>query len=235
MLFGFFTANLYAAKHDLCRELAERTLTLAEKQKALVPLVVGHRMMAITLLLSGAIEQSRKHFDQALTLYDPVEHRSQAIRFGFDPRVVILGVRSRALWLLGHPNRGLADAEDALNGARAAGHAPTLLVALVSIEKIYLFSGNHTAASAALNELGALADEKGASAWKTGETAGRGRLFALTGDPSGAVQKLTSGLADAAQRATGNTLDQPFNLCCLAHLTPSSANSTRLSAELAKL
>ena len=59
VLYGFWMANLFAANCDLCRELAEHTLTLAEKQKALVPLVIGHRMMAITLSFIGAPAQSR--------------------------------------------------------------------------------------------------------------------------------------------------------------------------------
>jgi hypothetical protein len=85
------------------------------------------------------------------------------------------------------------------------------------IEKFYLFLRNYAAANAALDELGALAGEKGATAWKTAEMTGRGRLMALGGKPSEAIQVLTPGLADAAQRSTGTTLNQPLNLLCLAH------------------
>jgi class 3 adenylate cyclase len=42
--YNLWLANLFAAKCDLCRELAERTLAFAEKQKALVPRVIGHYM-----------------------------------------------------------------------------------------------------------------------------------------------------------------------------------------------
>ena len=217
VLHSLWTNNLFAAKCDLCRELAERTLTLAEKQKALVPLVIGHRMMAVTMSLIGAPAQSRKHCDQALALYDPVKHHSQALRFGIDFRVAILLTRSVALLALGYPEGGLADAEDALSSARTAGHAPTLLWTLSSMEKIHLYLGNYAAAKAALDELAVLADEKGAVAWKTAEITSRGRLFALEGKPAAAVQVLTSGLADAAQRSTGTTFYQPWNLYCLAH------------------
>jgi predicted ATPase len=157
------------------------------------------------------------HYDQALALYDPVEHRSLAMRFGFDPRAAILSGRSWVLWLLGHPERALADAEEALSGARAMAHVPTLLWVLSTIEKLYFFSGNYAAANASLNELATLAEAKGAFAWRTGEITGRGRLFALTGKSSEAIQLLMSGLADAAQRSTGATLYKPFNLYCLAH------------------
>jgi class 3 adenylate cyclase/predicted ATPase len=216
VLYSSWYANLMAANFDVCRDLAERTLALAEKQDALVPLIVGHDIMAATLAIVGAPAQGRKHCDHALALYDPVEHRSMAMRFGIDLRVAILHHRSSILQALGYPAAARADAEDALGSARAMGHASTLLLALVALEKVYLHSGNYTAVNAALNELGALADEKGASAFKTAVNTGRGRLLAFTGKPAEAVQVLTSGLADAAQRSTGKTFYLAFNLSCLA-------------------
>jgi predicted ATPase len=210
VLYGFWMANLFAANSDLCLELAERTLTLAEKKQ-------WHRMMATTMSLIGALAQSRKHCGQDLALYDPVEHRSLAMRFGIDFRVSILLIRSAVLRALGYPATGQADAEEALSSARATGHASTLLWALSSLEKFYFFSGNYTAANAVLDELGALADETGAVAYKTAQMTGRGRLLAFRGKPAEAVQVLTSGLADAAQRSIGTTLYQPFNSYCLAH------------------
>ncbi len=216
VLYSSWYANLMAANFDACRDLAERTLTLAEKQNALVPLIVGHHIMAGTLSIVGAPAQGRKHCDHALALYDPVEHGSMAMRFGVDLRVAILFHRAGMLGALGYPAAANADAEDALSSARATGHASTLLLALVALEKFYLFSGNYTAASAALNELETLADEKGASAYKTAVNTGRGRLWALTGKPAEAVQMLPSGLADAAQRSTGTTLFQSLNQACLA-------------------
>ena len=82
------------------------------------------------------------------------------MRFGTDIRVATLLTRSAALRALGYLEGGLADAEDALSSARAMGHAPTLLWALSTIEKLHLSLGNYAAANAALDELGALARRK---------------------------------------------------------------------------
>jgi hypothetical protein len=234
VLYGFWTANVFAARGDVCRDLAERTLTLAEKQRALVPLVVGHRMMASSLLQTGAIAQSRKHCDQVLTLYDPLEHRSTAMRFGLDLEPVTLATRSRAMWFLGYPGRSLADAEGALDQARAAGHAPTLLFALSSIEKVHFLSGNYAAANAALDELATLAEEKGALAWKTAEITGRGRLFALTGKFSEAVQVLKSGSPTPHCGQRGPPCTNRSICSAWRGLMPNSANSTSLGAALGK-
>jgi hypothetical protein len=55
-----------------------------------VPLMVGRRLIAMSLLHTGDIAAGRAHFDCAIALYDRVEHRALATRFGQDVRVAIL-------------------------------------------------------------------------------------------------------------------------------------------------
>jgi predicted ATPase len=98
VLHAFLVANLVAFNGDACRDLAAQFLALAEKQRATVPLMVGHRLMGVSLLFTGDIAEGRGHFDQALALYDPAEHRPLATRFGQDVAVAILSFRSWALW-----------------------------------------------------------------------------------------------------------------------------------------
>ena len=74
----------------MLRELAGKFLTLAEKQGAAVPLMVAHRIMGATLPFTGEIAGALAHYDRSLALYDPVEHRSLAARFGQDNRVTVL-------------------------------------------------------------------------------------------------------------------------------------------------
>ena len=130
VLYGFWVANFVAFNGDVMRELAAQFLALAEKQGATVPLMIGHRLMGTSLLLTGDIAEGRAHFDQAIALYDPAEHRPLATRFGQDVRVAILSYRSLALWLLGYPEAALADADHALKDAREIGQAATLMYAL---------------------------------------------------------------------------------------------------------
>ena len=83
--------------------------------------------MGISLLCTGDIAEGRAHFDRAIALYDPAEHRPLATRFGQDVGVAILSYRSLALWLLGYPEAALADADRALKDAREIGQAATLM------------------------------------------------------------------------------------------------------------
>jgi hypothetical protein len=44
--------------------------------------MIGERLMGTSLLLMGKIAKAREHFDHAFALYDPIEHRPLATRFG---------------------------------------------------------------------------------------------------------------------------------------------------------
>ena len=92
VLYGFWVANQVAFNGDVMRDLAAQFLTLAEKQETAIPLMSGHRLMGTSLLLTGDIATSREHLDCAIALYDPLEHRHLATRFGVDLGVSCLYV-----------------------------------------------------------------------------------------------------------------------------------------------
>ena len=214
VLYGFWAANVIAFNGDVARELAAQFLSLAEKQGATVPLMVGHRLMGFSLMLTGDIAEGRGHLDQAIALYDPAEHHPLATRFGQDVRVAILSHRSMALWLLGYPEAALRDADDALKDAREIGQAATVMFALNFAVFTHFFCGNYATATALVDELVALADQKGALYWKALGTAYQGCVLALTGKAADAIHVITSGIA--AYRSTGATVYTPFWLSILA-------------------
>jgi predicted ATPase/class 3 adenylate cyclase len=214
VLYSFWVANYVAFNGDAMRELAAQFLALAEKQGATVPLMVGHRLMGTSLMSTGDIAQGRAHYNQAIALYDPNEHRPLATRFGQDVRVAILSYRSRHLWLLGYPEAARRDTEYALKDAREIGQAATLMYALSHVPVTYILCGNNVAANARADEVVALADEKGALLWKAAGMMNQGCVLALTGKASEAVQMMTSGIT--AFRSTGATLWMPWYLSYLA-------------------
>jgi len=203
VLYSFWVASYIAFNGDVMRELATQFLTLAEKQGATVPLMIGHRVMGISLLSTGNITQSRTHFERAMAQYDPVVHRTLTTRFGHDNRVAVLSYRSWALWFLGFPQAALTDVERALADAREIGQAATLLYALFHAPFPYIFCGDYVTAKAIVDELVALADQKGSAFWKPHGIMLQGVLFALGGEASAAVRTITSGRA--AHRSTGST------------------------------
>jgi predicted ATPase len=213
-LYGSWNASFIAFDGEALRELSAHILTLAEKHGAPVPVMIGHRLMAMCLLHTGEIEAARAHFDRALALYDPTEHRPLATRFGQDIRVAILSYRPLALWLLGYPKAALMDIDYALKDAREVGQAAALMYARLFTSYTLILCGNGATASALTDELVALADEKSASQWKGAGMMNQGCVLALSGKATDAVQMITSGIT--AYRSTGATVDVPLHLSYLA-------------------
>ena len=215
VLYGFWHAANAAFNGDKMRDLAAQFLALAEKRAAIIPLIVGHRLMGSSLTLTGDIAAGRAHYDKAVVLYDPAEHCSLAMPFGQDLGVANLAYRSLALWLLGYPEAAQADNETSIKDARVIGYAATLILALTYTSIVdVLRCANYATAKPTNDELVALADEKGAVFWKTGGTLLRGHLIALAGEAEEGVQIITSSMA--ALRATGAKMFVPF---MLAHLS----------------
>jgi predicted ATPase len=214
VLYGLWGANYVHFNGDLCRDLAAQFLVLAEKQEATVPLMMGHRILAASLLQTGDFAEGLAHYERALALYDPADHGPLAARWGVDIRVAILANRSIGLWPFGYPEAALADAEQALKYAREVSQAPSLMFALYYTSLTYSLCANYAVAKALNDELIALADEKAATFWKAGGMASQGSLLSLTGQAAEAVHTSTSEIT--ARRSTGATVFIPWLLSCMA-------------------
>ena len=215
VLYGAWAANYVAFNAEITGQLAAQFLAHAEKQGTTVPLMWGHRLLGSSLAVAGDIDEGRAHFDQAIALYHPVLHRPLATRLGQDVGVTILSMRSSVLWLLGYPESALADATLAIKNAREIGQAATVMFALNHTAMLVdIPRGNYTTAKAALDEVIALADEKGTSFWKALGIMSTACVLTLTGRAADAIQMFITGIV--AYRSTGATIWRPFHLTHLA-------------------
>jgi len=130
VLNGAWAGALVGFNGDVVRDLAAEYLTLAERQGTTIPLLHAARVMGISSLLLGDAERGRIHLDRAVSLHDPTEYRSSAARFGQDLGVAVLSFRSLATWVLGYPDASITDAAHAVEAARKADHAASLMYAL---------------------------------------------------------------------------------------------------------
>ena len=214
VLYGVSIANLAAFNGDALRELAKQFLALAGRQGATIPLMIGHRLLGHSLLMTGDIAKGLTHYNTAISLYDPSEHRPLATRFGQDNLVSIMTFRSFGLWAQGYPEAALADADHVLKHAREINHAASLMFALSIPSLTYTYSGNYAAAGAHAEEVIALANDKGTVAWKGFGLMNQGWLMVLTGRAADAIDRLTSGID--TWRSTGSTIFVPIYLSYLA-------------------
>ena len=169
---------------------------------------------ANALALTGDLVDGKEHYDRALAIYDPAEHGQLTTSSGRDVGVTLLSFRSLCLQQLGYTEVSRRDAELAVKNARETGQATTLMYALFAAATNHIRCGNYAAAHTQVDELMALADERGAPYWKAFGTAVRGWIFASTGKASDAVRAITSGITSL--RSTGATLYEPWHLWYLA-------------------
>ena len=215
VLYGFFVGSFVAFNADGCLKFATQFLTLAEKQGAAAPLMIGHRLTGCALVHGGDIAKGRAHLDRAIGLYDPTKHRELATRFGQDARAAAWSYRALTLWLLGRPEAALTDVENAIKDARDTSHAATLLYALTCTNLTQIACGNYEAVRAQSDEAIALADEKGGTPfWRAHATIELGCLLTFTGKAADATRVITAGLD--AYRSTGATMYLPWHLSSLA-------------------
>jgi class 3 adenylate cyclase len=104
VLHGSWTASHVDFNGTKMRDIARQFLMLAEKQGSVAPRMLAHRLMGMSLVQTGEIAQGRTHFDRAIALYDPAEHRSLGTRFGVDSGVSIYSNRSWGFLVAG-PSR----------------------------------------------------------------------------------------------------------------------------------
>jgi class 3 adenylate cyclase/predicted ATPase len=169
---------------------------------------------ANALALTGDLVAGKEHYDRALAIYDPAEHRPLTTRSGRDVGVTLLSFRAACVWQLGYPAAARNDAKRAVKNAREVGAATTLMYALYFAGDIHVYCRDYATARAQIDELMALADERGAQYWKAVGTAQRGAIFTLTGKAPVAVQAITSAITSL--RSTGASLYEPRHLWHLA-------------------
>ena len=99
VLYGVWVANYIAFNGDAMRELAAQFLVLAEKQGSVVPIVVAHRMMAVSLLCTGDIVASPSAFR-------PSSGASQSGRAPSGCHSIWPGQRGVRSWPIGRWARG---------------------------------------------------------------------------------------------------------------------------------
>jgi class 3 adenylate cyclase/tetratricopeptide (TPR) repeat protein len=224
ILYGAWVAHRMTFRGDVVLPLARRFQQLAEADHAAVPLMIGHMIVGISLVLAGRLTEGRSELDRAIALYDPAQHRSLATRFGHDVRVSAAAWRAFAAWALGDEKAALADIALTLADARDVGQAASLMFALSHASLTLLHAGRQEQARKLIDELIVVADRAGTLYWKSYGLLLQGWLAHLTGDPAASVLNLTAAID--AVRSTGATAYAPWYLSILAK---ACADSSRLS------
>ena len=78
-----------------CASFAAQFLTLAKHQGAMVPLMMGHHVMAISLAATGDLTAGLAHFDRATALYQKASSTGNAFWRGCEGSEFVLSFMGR--------------------------------------------------------------------------------------------------------------------------------------------
>jgi class 3 adenylate cyclase/predicted ATPase len=216
VLYGLWNVTLTSGAVPAALEHAASFLSVAQSQPSSGPLLIGHRILGWSLLVSGDCLAALEHTETAASLYRPDEHRDPALHHygGRDVGLNRFTTLSWALWHRGHPDRSAEAADGALAYGRQLGHANTLVHALSFAGRAAVFARDVATAYACGNEQVALASEHGLGSLVFGGRIVQGWAEAQSGQATTGIAHIRDGLA--AQEATGDILFRPLYLALLA-------------------
>ncbi|MEW6296361.1 MAG: adenylate/guanylate cyclase domain-containing protein, partial [Thermodesulfobacteriota bacterium] len=215
VLWGSLVVCVIRAELQKAREVADRLLHLAEERQDAALLLEAHYAVGIPLFWLGEFGLARTHLEQALGLYDPPQHRLQAVLYGQEERgVTSLAYAAWALWHLGYADQALARAGEALTLAHEL--VPPFSQAFALCFAAWLHQsrreGDLTRERAAA--VIALATEQGFPDWLAWGTILQGWALTEQGRGEEGIAQMRQGLA--TYQATGAELARPYFLALLA-------------------
>jgi predicted ATPase len=214
VLWGLFRVYFARAELQAARELANQFLRLAQSAQDPALLMEGHRALGATLQQGGEFISAQGHFQQAIALYDPMQHRSHAFLYGQDPGVIGRQFLAQALWNLGYADQALKWVNEALTLAPDLAHPSSLAVVLYGAAIQHLLRREGGTAQERAEACITLAIEHGLVQWLAMGTTMRGGALAVQGQAEEGIGQLRQGLA--AARAIGMELGRPFCLALMA-------------------
>jgi class 3 adenylate cyclase/tetratricopeptide (TPR) repeat protein len=131
VLRGLFLFYLNCGQRQTAQELAEQLLRQAERQPEVAPRMLGYYLLGQALFNRGALGEAVRHFAQAIAAYNPQEHRPLAHVYGIDLGVITRSLGALVLWLLGDPDRALAQSQEAWTLAQEVAHPWSQVLAQV--------------------------------------------------------------------------------------------------------
>jgi class 3 adenylate cyclase/predicted ATPase len=230
VLFGLWVSTVNAGPIAAALEQAASFLSIAQSQPSSGPLLVGHRILAYSLIFSGDYRAALSHVDTAASLHRPDEHRDSAFHYGPDIGVSAFVFLSWALWHRGYPDQSARAADRALAYSRELGHALTLAHTLGLAGLATVFARDVVTACAYANDCVMLASEHGFPHWAATGRILQGWADAQKGQATTGIIRIRDGLA--AYEATGSRVATPL---FLALLTEALALAGKIEEGLAVL
>ena len=193
-------------------------------------LLVGERMVGVSLHYLGDQANARRHLERMLSRYVTPAHRSHAIRFQYDQQVAARMILARILWLQGFPDQALRTAQENVEDARAIDHALSLCYALEAACLVPLWIGDLPVAERFVAMLLDHSARHALTVWHARGRCLNGVLLIKRGEIGGGLRLLRDALEEL-----GETGFVPHHTALLGTLAQGLAGSGEIAQGLATI
>ena len=216
VLWGLWTFHTLSAEFETARDIAEEFLRLSERLPYPGLALRGHWALETTSLHLGQFDLALDHFEKALAIYDPTQHRDDSFLYALNPGVAMPCFAAWALWYSGLPDQSLERIEEALKRARELSEPHGLAHAALFASVLYQLRRDTLMAQYYAEAVIDISREHGLALY--GAMANIMQAWALSkyGGAQTAVDQIREGLA--ALDATGTFLVRPHFLALLAEV-----------------
>ncbi len=202
ILNGLVGAHLMGGEIQKARAVAQDLLALALEGNDTTGLLMGHRVLGMSLFMLGELTQSKRELQDAMTLYDPGQHAPLALVFAHDFKAtaqVYLGV---ATALSGDAEAGITHARAALTYAEDLRHAHSICYVLPFLAGTYLVAGDPQTAIPIADRAIAQSNEHGFPQWVAGALMLRGWAHLELGELELGLEDVRNSISELQKAGT---------------------------------
>jgi predicted ATPase len=205
VLRGLWNFYLVRAEYKTARETAEQFLSLAQRLQDPTFLLGAHEQMSFLLFWLAELIAAREHHEQAMTFYDPQNHRTYVSLYEADLGVWSSAQAAVVLWYLGYPEQALQKSREALRLAYELGHPYSTDWVLICAAWI------------------SLSQDQGFQLWLALGTMLHGWALAMQGQGAAGIAQIHEGMV--ACRGLGSEEARSYSLALLAEACGSAGQS----------
>ncbi|MGH6923303.1 MAG: AAA family ATPase [Propylenella sp.] len=196
VLNGLVGVHYLRGDFEQSRAVAEDLLARAVRQTDTTPVLVGHRVLGMSLFVTGELEEARTQLQKAIDLYDPERHARYAVAFSQDFKATAEVYLGLATVLAGDAEKGVAHSRAALAYAEKLRHPHSICYVLPFFAGTLIVADMPEEAHAVAERAVALSAEYGFPQWAAGGVLLRGWARIEMGE-------LESGVADVRNSIAG--------------------------------
>jgi predicted ATPase len=203
VLAGMAAAYSIQAELATATEVAQQALAAAKRTGDACDNLSAHYQIGQPLFYQGDIVRALHHFEHSMSLYNPSVHGSLGYTFGLDSGVL---AHAYAAWChvhLGHFDRAVAVAEEAVDLAQRVQHPLSLATALFLDGLVHLERGELDGMQRRATEVVDLAEQLGFPFWMGLGKWLRGFSGVESGEGEAGVAEMQQGVVDLAQIGSG--------------------------------